>query len=89
MQRTLESTWLRLSGSSQFDDDVAMKIYTLHEVAYMQACRVAAALGDYHLAAQYAKATLSCYTNPVHQCFAGQRLGGLAAVRERHAEDEE
>jgi len=67
-----------------------MKIHTLYEVAYMQACRVAAALGDYHASAQCAKATLSCYTNPVHQCFARQRLGGLAAVRERmDAEDEE
>ena len=67
-----------------------MKIYTLHQLAYMQACRVAAALGDYHSAAQYAKATLSCYTNPVHQCFARQRLGGLAAVRESMgAEDDE
>ena len=67
-----------------------MKSVGVYEVGYMQACRVAAALGDYHSAEQYAKATLGRCHNPVHQCFAGQRLGGLAAVREfMHVEGEE
>ena len=35
-----------------------MKIFGMYEVGYMQACRVAAALGDYELAEQYAKAAL-------------------------------
>ena len=66
-----------------------MKLYTLYELGYMQACRVAAALGDYHSAAQYAKATVSCYTNAVHQCFARQRLGSLTAVRQSVGADDE
>ena len=67
-----------------------MKIYTLYELGYMQACRVAAALGDYELAEQYAKTTLGRSHNPVHQCFARQRLGGLTAVRESMgAEDQD
>ena len=78
----LESTW-PLSGSSTFDEENTMKLYGLYELAYMQACRVATALRNYYLAEQYAKATLGCYTNPVHQCFARQRLGGLSAMRER------
>ena len=79
-----------LSGSGPLDEDVATKIYTLYELGYMQACRVAAALGDYHSAAQYAKATLGRCHNPVFQHFARQRLGGLVAVREfMHVEGEE
>ena len=55
----------------------------------MNACKVAAALGDYHGAAQYAKATLRQWHNPVKQYFARLRLGGLSSVQESVAKEED
>ena len=70
-------------------EDATFKLFSYFEVGYMQACRVAAALGDYHFAEQYAKATLRGYTNPVHNFFARLRLGRLAAVRQSMGSEDE
>ena len=66
---------LKFSDCGEFDDGV-MKIWGLFEMSCMQACKVAAALEDFGLAAQYPKAELRRCHNPVKQYFANLRLGG-------------